>query len=286
MTMLHLKLIIAIVFLTGCASSPNVYIPESSAYYSEDDDPLGAVSRQEWNELVIGFSSKTIIGKYNGLTSTARALMDKGSLLISRGQRNVGLRWGLKGLVMAYSANDFDQASPEIFSLESNEASLSNTKASYKNLGLTDSDFSESLRNLASAAALTSLVNIYSEEKRISDLTPKEKKPHINSRTALNRYLKKVVDGGESLSTFWCEKTKQFSTSLFSPRSYKIYGDRNQKDSYAEVFGAYYESYKVLIESSNKGGSPIALTWTISLLYSERVHRPGKVDWCIQLVRE
>ncbi len=250
--------------IAGCGNKYHYKIPESALSHSINNPTSDAVSVSEWRELLANvmpkISGKPDINKQAHLSTAALALINKSTNLINTGQRNVGIRIGIKGALLNQAAHDF-----------------SNINVFRDKLGFSQNNIDQSLINLNAVVKLEKLTRKFSEVAYQKSITPESLKPKIHSYDALNTYLTDVINGG-NLTRYWCKKSQIARSELFSPRSYKILSEKS-KDYYVQ--NSYYHSYNVRIESSNKGGMPIVKTWSFSMSYNEPLVNPGKIDWCI-----
>jgi len=274
---------LVIFLLSSCASTSesklsNYTVPPPS-YIQTVANPLDAISIGEWSMIFAPVLQdlESLEDTYREIyvSSISTKLLVKSTELLNAGDTNRGARLALKGAVLSKVVNSYANIS------------------AFESRGFTQEKLHLSLSNLASVIRLKSISReltkisekmakdsaTKAEDMRIARLTPRNKKPSIHSIEALDTYLSNMMKGG-SLSSYWCEKTKILSSSLFSPRSYKIQSSKSE-DIYSSQINAYSNSYNVIIESSNQGGSPIIKTWTIYMYYSELAIQRGKVDWCI-----
>jgi len=261
------------------------------SYSNDDAYQLRPISESDWKGELSGLLGRTNVETYRSILHSATGFTKEGRRMLNSGQRRAGLRSALKGIVLSHMASEFSKLpSPTLSdSIElgtserlANEKGLREAKKAFVSIGLTEENFETSLGNAAMVAGLDRLAEKFLEKARLRGVSPESKKPQIHSRDALDNFLKEAVENGTSISEFWCEESKILQTNLFSPRSYRIYGTKS-RDLYHS--GSYGNSYRVLIESSNQGGSPIAVTWGISLAYSELIHKKGSLGWCISYIR-
>lgn len=110
--------------------------------------------------------------------------------------------------------------------------------------------------------------------ENVSVTIPREKfNVSEHSSVQLKKILANFVEG-KGLN--WCPNAN--ISSLFAPRSYKILGD-NDQDHFIESSGHWSNIYKVRIESSNKGGSPIIHDWSFFM------QNQGS-GWCLWAISE
>jgi len=277
-------LVSILIIVSGCAATPKVNYEIPASVYSQDvEDPLSEITEIEWSPLISNIASLSKRRKYSALISNSEKLSTKSTQLLTGDStgRNRGIRVGIKGLIISYVVKDLSSETFHILPFNYSSA-ISENKDAYMKIGLTDEVFYKSLINLTQSLNLPELSAQYFNKKRLLSLTPKSNIPAKHSREALQIYLQSVMNG-ESLSVFWCEETKILRSELFSPRSFKILGVKGT-DYYIQ--GSYYNSYDVMIESSNKGGSPIIHTWNMTMKYSELIYRTGSVNWCISSFSE
>ena len=104
-------------------------------------------------------------------------------------------------------------------------------------------------------------------EKRLDNMTQAELQSEIHS--FINNWLNTMKDG-ESTGRFWFSPV--LAQTFFSVQSWEIY---NQKH-----WSARLNSVRVLVNSSNRGGSPIRKVWSVSII------RNDDYNWCITTISD
>lgn len=89
------------------------------------------------------------------------------------------------------------------------------------------------------------------------------------SKKIVIEYLDNVVATGSNGYDFWCESSRQFASSFYSPRSYQILSGEDDGN---------YASYLVRVNSSNNIGQPIIND--LNLYMSKE-----QGNWCFTMLR-
>lgn len=104
-------------------------------------------------------------------------------------------------------------------------------------------------------------------------------KPTTKSVDALKEFLDISINGGYYDHLF-CKKGRGYGESgFFAPTKYKILEklrQSNEDNYYSNIYTAYYNNYKVRIWSSNRGGYPVVIDWSITLLFQKK--------WCVHYI--
>lgn len=107
---------------------------------------------------------------------------------------------------------------------------------------------------------------------------PAQQRPasRVTPQQFLQHYFAEVINRGNSGLNLWCSYSSDKQSTFFAPRAYRVQGSTIAPNGSGG-------SFRVQIDSSNRGGSPITANWLVII---ERESNPAKArqlygGWCI-----